>query len=65
MFRSILGHLIDVSLEDVITVHVGHFCSILQPDFVFGVLGEVVEGSDVEGEFAGFGEFAETNTQRG
>ena len=29
----------------------------------FCVLGEVVEGGDVEGEFAGFGEFAEADAQ--
>lgn len=64
MFRCILSHLINMSLEDMISVHVRHFRRILQPNLVFRVLRQVVEGSDVQGEFAAFGEFTEANTDR-
>ena len=63
MLRCILRHLINVGFKDMITVHVRHFGRIFEPNFVFCVLGEVVEGGDVEGEFAGFGEFAEADAQ--
>lgn len=64
MFRSVFSHFVDVGLEDVIPVHVRHFSRIFQPYFVFSVLGQVIEGSHVQSEFAGFCEFSETETDR-
>lgn len=32
-----------------------------QPDFMFGVFGDKVQGSDIQAKTTGFGEFPKTN----
>lgn len=63
MFRNILSHLGNVSLEDIVTINVGHFTGILQPDLVFGVLGNEIQSRNVQSKLASLGKLSKANTQ--
>jgi hypothetical protein len=51
-----------MSLDDMIAIQEGHFASSLDPDFMFGVLGNEIKTGDAESELAGFRELADVDT---
>jgi hypothetical protein len=63
MLGGIFCYSTKVCLEDVVAIQEGHFAVGLDPDLVFRILGDLVESSNVELEFAAFAEFSEAGTK--
>lgn len=58
---DVFGHSGNMGLDDMIAIQEGHFASSLDPDFMFGVLGNEIETGDAEAELAGFSELADVD----
>jgi hypothetical protein len=58
ILRDVFGHSGNMRLDDMIAIQEGHFASSLDPNFMFGVLGNEIKTGDAEPELAGFGELA-------
>ena len=58
VFRSVLSDSSQMTLEHMVAVKECLFTVWFDPDLVFGVLGQVVQASDVELKFLCFREFA-------
>lgn len=64
MFRNVFSHFGNMCFQDIISVHIRHFTSILEPNFIFRVLSNEIQGSDVQGELASLGELSKADTER-
>jgi hypothetical protein len=60
---GVLGDATQVGFEHVVPVQVGHLAVRLDPHLVLGILGQVVQGSDVKLELAAFGELAKAHAE--
>jgi hypothetical protein len=58
---DVFGHSGNMGLDDMIAIQEGHFTSSLDPDFMFGVLGNEIKRGDAESELAGFSELADVD----
>ena len=59
VLRDVFSHPCYVGFYHVISIEVGHLSSWFHPNFVFAILGQIVQTADMKSEFAALGEFSD------